>query len=103
MHDVVVVGASLAGSATAALYGRRGLDVALLERSADPQAYKTVCTTFIQAGATHTIERLGLVPELEAAGAIRNGVAIWTRWGWVVPEPDPRSSRAGHGWNVRRE
>jgi pimeloyl-ACP methyl ester carboxylesterase len=38
VHDVAIVGAGLAGSAAAALYGRRGLDVVLLERERDPPA-----------------------------------------------------------------
>ncbi len=103
MHDVAIVGAGLAGSAAAALYGRRGLDVVLLERDADPAAYKTVCTTFIQASATPVIQRLGLAPRLDAAGAVRNGIAIWTRWGWIRPERDGQTSRAPYGYNVRRE
>ncbi len=84
-YDVVIVGAGIAGCAAAALYGRRGARVALIERHADPAAYKTVCTTFIQASATPVLERLGMVPRLEKAGAIRNAIDIWTRWGWIRP------------------
>ena len=61
-YDVAIVGASIAGCAAAALYGRRGARVALIERNADPLAYKSVCTTFIQASATPVLERLGMVP-----------------------------------------
>ena len=58
-YDVAVVGASVAGCTAAALLGRAGANVALLEQRPDPAAYKTVCTHFIQASATPTIERLG--------------------------------------------
>jgi flavin-dependent dehydrogenase len=104
VHDVVIAGAGLAGSAAAALYGRRGLDVVLLERDADPAGHKTVCTTFIQASATPVIQRLGLAPRLDAAEAVHNGIAIWTRWGWIRPVPDGQQTRRSpYGYNVRRE
>jgi 2-polyprenyl-6-methoxyphenol hydroxylase-like FAD-dependent oxidoreductase len=79
-YDVVIVGAGIAGCAAAALYGRRGARVALIERHADPAAHKIACTTFIQASATPVLERLGMVARLTAAGAIPNAADIWTRW-----------------------
>ena len=48
-HDVVVVGASIAGSATATLFARAGARVALVERNPDPDAYKVACTHFLLA------------------------------------------------------
>jgi 2-polyprenyl-6-methoxyphenol hydroxylase-like FAD-dependent oxidoreductase len=102
-YDVAIVGASIAGCAAAALYGRRGARVALVERNADPIAHKSVCTTFIQASATPVLERLGVVPSLDAAGAVRNEIEIWTRWGWIRPKLDDGYSGARYGYNVRRE
>ncbi len=102
-YDVVVVGAGIAGCAAAALYGRRGARVALIERHADPASYKTVCTTFIQASATPVLEPLRMVPRLEKAGAIRNAIDIWTRWGWIRPQLDERYRGLQYGYNVRRE
>lgn len=102
-YDVVIVGGSIAGCAAAALYGRRGARVALVERNPDPAAYKTVCTTYIQASATPVLERLGLVPRLESAGAIRNAADIWTRWGWIRPVLDGGYGGQRYGYNVRRE
>ena len=63
--------------------GGGALDVVLLEKDADPAAYKTVCTTFIQASATPVIQRLGLAPRLDAAGG--------------GPQRRSRSGRAGAG------
>jgi len=102
-YDVAIVGASIAGCAAAALYGRRGARVALIERNADPLAYKSVCTTFIQASATPVLERLGVVPKLDAAGAVHNEVEIWTRWGWIRPQLDDGYSGVRYGYSVRRE
>jgi menaquinone-9 beta-reductase len=96
--DVVIAGGSLAGCALAALLGRQGISVTVLEKSPKPEHYKVVCTHFIQAGATPVFERLGLTETLERAGAVRNGLDLWTRdSGWcVVPDDE-------HGYSIRRE
>jgi flavin-dependent dehydrogenase len=72
--DAVVVGASVAGCTAARLYAQRGARVALVERRPDLDAYKTVCTHYIQPSATPTIERLGLAGPLEERGAVRNSI-----------------------------
>jgi menaquinone-9 beta-reductase len=102
-YGVVIVGGGIAGCAAATLWGRRGARVALVERNPDPTAFKTVCTTYIQASATPILERLGLVPRLERAGAIRNAADIWTRWGWIRPNLDGGYRGLRYGYNVRRE
>lgn len=97
-YDVAIVGGSLAGSAAATFFGRAGLKVALLERHTDPKAYKRLCTTVIQASAVPTIRRLGLDGTIEAAGGVRTGLALWTRWGWI------RDTLGGErGYDIRRE
>jgi flavin-dependent dehydrogenase/fatty acid desaturase len=98
-YDVIVVGASVGGSAAAALFGRRGLRVALVERRARPDAYKSVCTHFIQPSAVPALERLGAAAAIEAAGGVRNRLEVWTRWGWIRGEETGDS----YGYNVRRE
>jgi len=101
-YDVAIVGASIAGCAAAILYARRGLRVALAERNPDLNAYKRLCTHFIQASATPTIERLGLAGPLERAGAVRNGGEFWTRWGWIRP-PDTVENPRPSGYSIRRQ
>jgi menaquinone-9 beta-reductase len=97
-YDVAIVGASTAGCTAARLYARRGARVALIERKPAPEAYKTVCTHFIQSSATPTIERLGLASLLEQHGAIHNGIDLWTpASGWIDTSPD-----APYGFNVTR-
>jgi 2-polyprenyl-6-methoxyphenol hydroxylase-like FAD-dependent oxidoreductase len=98
-YDAVVIGASLAGCATAIQLGRAGLSVALIEKQPDPQAFKRVCSHFIQASAVPTLERLGLLEPMEAAGAQRPRIHTWSRWGWVEAPPD----RSPRGVNLRRE
>ena len=88
-YDVAIVGASTAGCTAARLYAQRGARVALIERKPAPEAYKTVCTHFIQSSATPTIERLGLAPLLEQHGAVHNGNDLWTpASGWIDTSPD---------------
>jgi menaquinone-9 beta-reductase len=100
---VVVVGASIGGCTVATLLGRAGARVALLERRPDAASYKTICTHFIQASATPTIERLGLAERIEAADGIRNGFELWTRYGWIRPRLGDDYRHPRHGYDIRRQ
>lgn len=98
-YDVAIVGASIAGCAAAMLFSKKGARIALIERERAMDAYKKVCTHFIQPSATPTIQRLGLAGPIEEAGGIRNDMQFWTRWGWVRKSPrEPR-----YGYNIRRQ
>ena len=57
-YDAVVVGASLAGCATAILLARDGARVALVEQRPDQAAYKKICSHYIQSSAVASLERL---------------------------------------------
>ncbi|HEX5926326.1 MAG TPA: NAD(P)/FAD-dependent oxidoreductase, partial [Baekduia sp.] len=95
--DVVIAGGSVAGCALAALLGRQGINVTVLEKSPKPEHYKVVCSHFIQAGATPVLQRLGIDATMERAGALRNGLDVWTAAGWYSMPDD------GYGYNLRRE
>jgi len=98
-YDAVIVGASLAGCAAAIGLGRAGGRVALVEQRPDPAAFKRSCSHFIQASAAPTLERLGLLDPIMAAGAVRSRMHARTRWGWIAAPPE----RAGYAVNLRRE
>ena len=98
-YDVVVVGGSLAGCTAAILLGREGLRVAVVERQPEADAYKRMCSHFIQAGGVPTIERLGLLEPIEEAGGVRSRIRAWTPEGWIVAPPE----KAGSCLNLRRE
>ena len=97
-RDAVVVGASLAGCTTAMLLARAGARVTLVEKSPDPAAFKRICSHFIQASGIPTLERLGLLEKIEAAGAVRSRFHAWTRWGWI----EAPAEEAGLCLNLRR-
>ncbi len=99
-YDVAIVGASLAGCATAIMLARTGARVALVEKSPDPNAFKRICTHYIQSSAVPTLERLGLLEPMMRAGALRAHARLWTRWGWIAP---PSDTTAPAGVNLRRE
>lgn len=98
-YDAVIVGASLAGCTAAIGLGRAGARVALVEQRPDPAAFKRTCSHYVQASAIPTLERLGLLEPIVAAGGVRSRAHIWTCWGWIEAPPE----RAGHGVNLRRE
>ena len=102
-YDAVVVGASVAGCSVATLLGRAGARVALVEQRPDPQAYKVMCTHYIQASATPTLQRLGLAQRIEAAGGVRNGFEMWSRFGWVRPPLAQDYAYPRYGYDIRRE
>jgi len=101
--DVAIVGASVAGCTAATFFARRGLRVALIERDANPDAYKKICSHYIQACGVPVLQRLGVTEAMEAAGAVKNGYnAISTPFGWIAPpaKKDPRFPP--DGYNLRR-
>ncbi|MCK6624066.1 MAG: NAD(P)/FAD-dependent oxidoreductase [Anaerolineae bacterium] len=100
-YDVIIVGASTGGCTAAMQFARRGLRVALLERHQDINAYKKVCTHYLQPNAVPTLQRLGLADDIEAAGGIRNGGQAWTRWGWLGA--GARKNDKSYGYSIRRE
>jgi 2-polyprenyl-6-methoxyphenol hydroxylase-like FAD-dependent oxidoreductase len=99
-YDVAIVGASLAGSATAIMLARAGARVVLVEKQPDPNAFKRVCSHFIQSSAVPTLERLGLVEPMEALGAPRTRARIWIGGSWIEPPSHPS---VDSGINLRRE
>ncbi|HET7280337.1 MAG TPA: NAD(P)/FAD-dependent oxidoreductase [Dermatophilaceae bacterium] len=67
MADVVIVGGRLAGSATAMLLARAGLDVLVLEQASFP--CDTLSSHQLQVTGSALIARWGLLDRLEATGA----------------------------------
>ena len=73
--DVIVVGAGPAGSATATHLARRGLDVALLEKTTFPR--EKVCGDGLTPRATRQLIRLGIDTSQEAGWLHNRGLRIY--------------------------
>src|SRR3954467_7903426 len=98
-YDAVIVGGSLAGCAPATLMSRAGARVAVVEKQPDPDAFKRICSHFIQASGVPTLERLDLLDPMPPAGGVGPRIRAWTEWGWLKAPPD----EASLGLNLRRE
>jgi 2-polyprenyl-6-methoxyphenol hydroxylase-like FAD-dependent oxidoreductase len=82
------------------MLARDGARVALIEQRPDADAYKRICSHYIQSSAVATLERLGLLEPMIEAGAVRSRVRLNTPWGWIEP---PADSSVPSGVNLRRE
>ena len=67
-HDVVVIGGSLAGAACARELQRMGIDAVAFERDRFPR--RKVCGGFLSAGGVDCLDRLGVLGNVFAAGAV---------------------------------
>jgi len=67
MYDVIIVGARCAGAALALSLAREGLRVLMIDRARFPS--DTMSGHFIQVAGVSALNRLGLLPQLEALGA----------------------------------
>ncbi len=88
--DVVVVGAGPAGCAAAALLAARGWRVLLLERGSVP--HPRLCTHAVMPAGLSVLAAMGVLQEVEAAGAQRWWGVRLTVNGVRLDAPLP------HGW-----
>ncbi|MGH7863501.1 MAG: NAD(P)/FAD-dependent oxidoreductase [Candidatus Binataceae bacterium] len=68
-YDVAIVGARVAGSAAAIMFGRAGLRVLLVDKAEFPA--DTISTHVVLGGGAQVLARMGVIAMLEAAGAMR--------------------------------
>jgi 2-polyprenyl-6-methoxyphenol hydroxylase-like FAD-dependent oxidoreductase len=66
MHDVIIVGARVAGSATALLLARAGLEVLVVDRATFPS--DTLSTHQVQVPGVARLARWGVLDPIMAAG-----------------------------------
>ena len=65
--DVIVVGAGVAGSMTAALLAQQGCDVLLVERATFPR--EKICGEGLMPAGADILHKLGILSELQSEGA----------------------------------
>src|SRR5512134_2025754 len=66
MYDVIIIGARCAGSSTAMLLARRGLNVLLVDKATFPS--DTISTHILWPHGAEVLARWGLLPRLAATG-----------------------------------
>ncbi|WP_266158212.1 NAD(P)/FAD-dependent oxidoreductase [Dyella silvatica] len=95
---VVVVGASVSGCAAAILFARQGIPVTVIEKRHPSDFHKPICTHYIQPCSLTAWRELDLYEPLLEAGAVKNTIGIWTKWGWI-----PKAELGEvHALNMRR-
>ena len=99
-HDVIIVGASIAGCTAALHYARAGLSVALVDKQDSIEDHKIICTHFLQPHAVPLLRELNLYEPIMEAGGIHASMHLRTRWGQFTV-PDFFSDRPGI--NIRRK
>lgn len=99
-YDVVVVGARIAGSLTAALLGERGWRVLLLDRAAFPS--DTLSTHFFRAPALLAFRRAGVLDKVLATGGPPLPHILFDFDGHVFREPSTGPEGLAHYLCIRR-
>ncbi len=97
-YDVIIVGAGPAGCAAALLYAQAGVSVALVEKASAIDAYKTLCTHYVQPGGVAVLKDLGMYETVLNNGAVRGGMRFRSPWGeFMLPQLGQ-----GQGLNIQR-
>lgn len=99
--DAIVVGASIAGATTAALLGRQGYQVLLLDKSIFPRA--KVCGEGLMPAGVNILTRLGLFSDIQRAGAHPfEGIRFCPADGDPLELNFTQVSEAARGWILPR-
>jgi geranylgeranyl reductase family protein len=90
-HDVIVVGAGPAGSATAYFLAKQGVDVLLVDKSDFPR--DKTCGDAISPRALHVLDQMGLLDDLKATAQKADSIRFFAPNDNWVETPFP----AAHG------
>lgn len=101
--DVAIVGASVAGCASAILFARMGYRVGLFEQKslADESHYKRLCTHFIQPSAVPVLDQLGLGLLREQPHAMQTQARFVTAGG-IIDDPHAYGEDGAYALNLPR-
>ena len=99
--DAIVVGGRIAGCATAINLSKQGLRVLVIDRVQFPKT--TVSTHLMKPDSVKMLKTLGVLPDIEAAGA---PALKWFRQdfdGFAIQGSLPALSDCDYGYSIRRE
>src|SRR5262245_29407344 len=97
--DAIIIGGGPAGSAAAISMSQRGASVLLLEEKHMPRG--KLCGEFITPESFPTLERLGVMQRMLAAGAQKiNGVSLVVSSGKSVKTPMRQMSDRNGSWAI---
>ena len=104
--DVLVIGGGPAGSATAILLAERGWSVRVVDKAAFPRP--KICGEYLSPEAARALDRLGVLKDVDAAGAVPlRGMRIAAPDGTVLvadyPTAGPWRGYRDHALAVERE
>src|SRR5262245_61562061 len=102
--DALVVGAGPAGAATSILLAEQGLSVVLLDRARFPR--DKICGEYLSPEGSRILERLGVLPAVEAGARPLRGMRFFAPDGTVLvgdyPTDGPWRGHRPHALAVRR-
>ncbi len=93
-HDIAIVGAGPAGSATAYFLARHGFDVALIDKSNFPR--DKTCGDAVSPRALHILDAMGLLETLAAQSSIINHLDFYTPSSQLCRATVPRMNSFPH-------
>lgn len=101
--DVAIVGASVAGCASAILFARMGYKVAVFEQKSVAQAshYKSLCTHFIQPSAVPILDRLGLAALRQPPHSVQTQ-AMFVTSGGIIDDAHAYGEHGAYALNLER-
>ncbi len=98
-HDILIVGASVAGCFTALKLAQQGFRVALLEQHSEMTHYKKVCTHIIQPDGVRLLKSIGIYDTLLSQGGQATYMELLTENGTLFFP----LSRKTHAANIERQ
>jgi len=79
---ITIIGASMAGCASALMYAEKGIRVLLIDKGSSIESYKKHCTHFVQPCGISVLKRLGVYKDLNQFG-FKSKARFWTGAGWL--------------------
>jgi len=101
--DVLICGASVAGTACALVLAQQGLRVCVVDKSETQDGFKVMCSHQFQPTSIPLLKRVGLWEEVSASGIHPTWITVYSEMGKLEPPHGHPDAAEANGFNVRRE